>query len=147
MSEKPHIMAIRRADFLTPLAPLDGELIRGFPAGKPLRVVITQPRRSSPQNRLYWSLLGLIAENLDQDVTSEALHEWFKMRLGVTHEIRLRSGEINLVTGSTAFDAMPHDEFTAYMQRVKHLLETQLIPRAESEAFVREAQLMLGAPA
>lgn len=142
--EKPIIMGIRRADFLTPMTPLDAELIREFPAAKPLRLTITQPNRSSAQNRLYWSLMRLIAENLDQDVTKEALHEWFKMRLGVTQEIKLRSGVIETVTGSTAFDAMPHGEFTAYMQRVKHLLEAQLIPRADGGAFEREARLMLG---
>lgn len=143
-SERARIMAIRRGDFLTPLAPLDGELIRAFPGGKPLRVEIAQPRRSGKQNRLYWSLLRLVADNLDQDVTKDALHEWFKLRLGITHDIILRSGEVNTVAGSTAFDNMEHAEFTAYMQRVKDLIVTQLIPRVNGDAMEREARLMLG---
>lgn len=143
-SERPKIIAIRRADFLTPCAPLDGELIREYPANKPLRLTITVQGRSSPQNRLYWSLLRLVAENLDQDVSKDALHEWFKLRLGITEEIKLRSGEINIVAGSTAFDSLSHAEFTAYMQRVKDLITTQLIPRVNSDAMEREARLMLG---
>lgn len=143
-SEKPHVIVVRRADFLTPYAPLDGELVRAYPAGKPLKLTITQPGRSSPQNRLYWSLLRLLVDNMDQELTPDILHEWFKMRLGVTHEVRLRSGEINTVTGSTAFDKLTHEEFTAYMGRVKRLVTEQLIPRADSEAFVREATLMIG---
>lgn len=143
-SEKPHITAIRRGDFLQPYAPLDSELIRALPANKPLKVVATQPRRSSPQNRLYWALLNLIAENLDQDVEPETLHEWFKLRLGVTREIKLRSGEIQTVTASTAFDAMPHPEFTAYMAGVKRLVVDHLIPRANCAAFEREALAMIG---
>lgn len=143
-SEKPHIMCVRRGDFLQPLAPLDSELIRSHPAGKPLKVQITQPRRSSPQNRLYWALLGLIAENLDQDVEPETLHEWFKLRLGVTREVLLRSGEVQTVTASTAFDSMPHQEFTAYMAGVKRLVVEHLIPRANCAAFEREALAMIG---
>lgn len=147
MAEKPSIMAVRRGDFLQAYAPLDSELIRALPANKPLKVAVTQPRRSSPQNRLYWSLLNLIAANLDQDVTPETLHEWFKLRLGVTHEIRLRSGEVQTVTASTAFDAMPHAEFTAYMTGVKKLVLEHLIPRADCAAFEREALAMIGEPA
>lgn len=147
MSEKPAIMAVRRGDFLQAYAPLDSELIRALPAGKPLKVAVTQPRRSSPQNRLYRALLGLIADNMDQDVTPDALHEWFKMRLGVTSEIKLRSGEIQTVTRSVAFDKMDHAEFTAFLTGVKRLVTTQLIPRADCAAFEREAMAMIGEPA
>lgn len=141
--ERPIPHVIRRGGFLSGATPLDDLLIRELPSGVPLKAKITKPRRSVEQNRFYWVLLGLIAENLDQDVSPETLHEWLKLRLGVTKELRLRSGEVVTVTGSTAFDKMEHHEFTAFMDRVKTLIETQLIPRSDSEAFVREAQLML----
>lgn len=147
MSDKPHIMAVRRGDFLQPFAPLDSDLMRALPAGKPLKLTVTQPRRSNPQNRLYWSLLRLVADNMDQEVTPDALHEWFKMRLGLVETIRLRSGEVAIVTKSAAFDSMDHGEFTAFFAGVKRLVTEQLIPRANSEAFVREAMAMIGEPA
>ena len=73
-----------------------------------------------------------------------ALHEWFKLRLGIVEHIRLRSGEIETVAGSTAFDNLSHAEFTGYMQKVKALVRDQLIPRINSDALEREARAMLG---
>lgn len=144
MSEKPAIMAMRRGEFLMPLAPIDGERIRDLPAGKPLKVTVTQPRRSNPQLRLYWSLLGLVCKNLDQDIEPEHLHDWLKLKLGLTAPIRKRNGEIDYVPRSIAFDKMAHGEFTAYFDRVKALISEQLIPGINSQALEREARAMLG---
>lgn len=144
MSEQPSILVVRRSGFLQAASPLDEELIRALPAGKPLKLKITQPRRSVPQQRLYWAFVSLVAENLDQEVTAETLHAWFKLRCGVAKEIKLRSGEIISVPGSTAFDKMEHADFTAYFQQVKDLVVGHLIPRADCEAFEREALAMIG---
>lgn len=123
---------------------MDGERIRALPAGKALRVDVRQPRRSSPQNRLYWSLLGVVCENLDQPLEPEHLHDWLKLKLGLTVPVRKRNGEIDYVPKSVAFDKMPHDEFTAYFAKVKDLIVTQLIPGLNSAALEREARAMLG---
>lgn len=144
MSDRPPILVQRRGDFLVPQAPVDGERIRELPAGKALKATITQPRRSSPQNRLYWSLLGIVCENLDQDVQPEHLHDWLKLKLGLTTPIRQRNGEVVHVPRSIAFDKMEHGEFTAYFDRVKTLIVTQLIPGLNSAALESEARAMLG---
>lgn len=144
MSEKPPILVQRRGDFLVPQAPFDGERIRDLPAGKALRIEVRQPRRSNPQLRLYWSLLGIVCDNLDQNIKPEALHEWLKMRLGYVIEFKLRSGEIVQVPASIAFDKMEHAEFTAYFDAVKALLVQHIIPGVNSETLVREAAAMLG---
>lgn len=144
MTEKAPILVQRRGEFLVPQAPFDGECIRSLPAGKALAITVRQPRRSSRQNRLYRSLLGIVAENLDQDVTADDLHEWMKMRLGLTSEVQQRNGEIVRVTKSVAFDKMEHAEFTAYFDRAKRLVTEHLIPGLNSEALEREARAMLG---
>lgn len=143
-SDRPPIMVQRRGEFLVPQAPVDGERIRDLPAGKALKVTVSQPRRSSPQNRLYWSLLGVVCENLDQDVEPEALHAWLKVKLGVVTPLILRSGEIAYVPASIAFDKMEHQQFTAYFDRVKALIVEHLIPGLGSEVLEREARAMLG---
>jgi hypothetical protein len=143
-SERPPIMVQRRGEFLVPQAPVDGERIRDLPAGKALKVTVSQPRRSSAQNRLYWSLLGVVCENLDQDIEPEALHAWLKVKLGVVTPLILRSGEIAYVPGSIAFDKMEHPAFTAYFDRVKALITEHLIPGLNSAALEREAYAMLG---
>ncbi len=143
-SEKPNILVVRRSGFLQAASPLDEEMLRALPAGVPLKIKVTQPRRSVPQHRLYWGFISLVAENLDQDVSPDTLHEWFKIRCGVVREIRLRSGEIVTVAGSTAFDKMEHADFNAYFMQVKDLVVNHLIPRADCEAFEREALSMIG---
>ncbi len=144
MSDKPPILVMRRGEFLIPCGPIDGERIRDLPAGKPLRIEVRQPKRSNPQIRLYWALLGVVCENLDQNIKPETLHEWLKMRLGMTAEVRLRSGEVQEVPRSVAFDKLEHAEFTAYFDRVKALLVSQIIPGVKSEVLEREALAMLG---
>lgn len=144
---KPPIFVVRRGDFLTPSAPLDGELIRAFPASKPLRAQLTMPRRSSPQNRLYRALLGLVCDNLEQDISPDSLHQWLKLRLHLTHEIRLRNGEVIEVTKSVAFDSMEQPEFNAYFNAATDLIVRQLLPGLSKPALEREARLMLGEPA
>lgn len=138
------ILLVRTGEFLRPAAPIDGEMLRALPAGKPLKATITQPRRSSPQNRLYRSLLQVVVDNLDQPVTADDLHEWLKMRLGVTAEVRERSGAVRTVTRSVAFDKMEHGEFTQYFDRAKTLICQHLIPGLNSAALERQAREMLG---
>jgi hypothetical protein len=136
-------MVIRRGTFLVPEAPIDGELIEAFPAGKPLRLSITQPR-SIPQMRLYWSMLRLVADNLDSTVTTEALHNWIKMRCGVSAAIPLRNGETDYVPGSIAFDKMDQDQFQAFMDRALDLIVGHLIPGLAKPTLEAEARAMLG---
>jgi low temperature requirement protein LtrA len=143
-SEKPPILVVRRSGFLQAASPLDEEMIRALPAGVNLKIKVTQPRRSVPQHRLYWAFISLVAENLDQDVSPDTLHEWFKLRCGVVKEIRLRNGEIITVPGSTSFDKMEHADFNLYFTQVKDLVINHLIPRADCEAFEREALNMIG---
>jgi hypothetical protein len=144
MSERPPILVQRRGEFLIPQAPVDGERIRDLPAGKALKVVVSQPRRSNPQLRLYWSLLGIVCENLDQPLQPEDLHEWLKIKLGHVTHVRQRNGEIVGVPKSIAFDKMEHGEFTVYFDRVKALIVEHLIPGLNSATLEREARAMLG---
>lgn len=129
-----------------PDAPIDGERLDAFPTGKKLRVAVTQPR-SVPQLRLYWSMLHLVADNMSTEITSEALHEWIKMRCGVSVAIPLRNGQTDHVPGSIAFDKMDQDQFGRFFDRAADLIVTHLIPGLGKPALMREANLMLGVAA
>lgn len=146
MSERPPIAMVRRGHFLAPYATADALELEALPSGVPLKVRVSRGR-SAPQLRLYWALLGKVAENLDQDVTPEDLHEWLKLKLGYVRPIRLRNGQIAEVARSVAFDKMGHADFTAYMTAVKALLTEHIIPGVGSDVLEREARAMLGEPA
>lgn len=141
--ERPPIFVQRRGAFLVPQAPIDGELLEAYPAGKPLRVAVTQPR-SVPQLRLYWSMLRLVADNMESEVTTEALHNWVKMRCGVSAAIPLRSGAVDYVPGSVAFDKMDQDTFARFFDRAVTLIVEHLIPGLGKSELEREARIMLG---
>ncbi|HYE38258.1 hypothetical protein [Methylocaldum sp.] len=134
---------VRRGSFLAPVAPLDSDQLSKLPVGKPLAVRVTRAR-SVPQLRLYWSMLGLVAENLDQPITDDDLHEWVKGKLGYAAPVKQRNGEVVNVTRSIAFDKMDQQSFQAFFDKAKALLVEHIIPGLESEALEREARAMLG---
>lgn len=143
MSEAPPILMTRRNNGLAPMSLFDSERLDKFPFDKALKVRVSRGR-SSKQLRLYWGALGKVADNLDQDVTDDDLHEWIKVKLGYVKPIRLRSGEIAEVAASIALDKMEQPEFNKFFDSVKALLLEHIIPGIEMRRLLREVLKMLG---
>ena len=143
--ERPPIFMVRRGTFLMPESPIDGDLIEQYPAMKRLRVSLTQPR-SVPHLRLYFAVLKLVAANMETTVTPEALHEWVKVKCGVSVMIPLRSGAVDVVPGSIAFDKMDQDQFNRFFDSAMGLIVEHLIPGLSRRALEAEARAMLGWP-
>lgn len=137
------LLMARRGPYLAPWGPMDAGGVEVLPHGKPLKVKVTRAR-SVPQHRLYWSMLNLVADNMDTPVTADALHEWIKLRCGVSIMIPLRSGKIDVVPGSIAFDKMEQTEFQQFFDKAKTLIVEHLIPGLGIAALESEARLMLG---
>lgn len=129
--------------YLQPRTPFDAARLAEYPRGKALSVRISQ-KRSLPQHRLYWALLQLVCENLDTPVTEEALHEWVKLKCGVTAAIPLKSGKVDIVPGSISFENMEQPEFQKFLDRAKALLVEHIIPGVGGETLEREARAILG---
>jgi hypothetical protein len=91
-------------------------------------------------------MLSKVVENLGTPIAKEALHEWVKLRCGVVAFIPLKSGAVDQVAGSTAFDAMDQTEFNAFFEKAADLLCEHIIPGLGKADLVREARLMLGWP-
>lgn len=140
--EKPPIFMYRRGTMLHPQGALDSETVMNLPAGKPLRVRITNPR-NVPQHRLYWAMLALVCDNLDQPLQPEALHAWIKIRLGYSITIPTKSG-VEVVPGSIAFDKMGQPEFQAFFRQAVDLVAGQIIPGISKPKLEAEARAMLG---
>lgn len=144
MTERPALLMERKGSFLIAHAPFDSELLAEYPQHTPFKVDIKRARRSLQHNRLYFSMLKLVTENLDQPVTKEALHEWIKLRTGVTAAIPLKSGKVDIVAGSTAFDSMDQAAFNAFFEQAVALILEHIIPGLGAPELEREARLMLG---
>ena len=112
------IYVIRHGSRLMPHSELDEEAIRALPTEFE---IVPKLKRSSPQLRLYWALMKTMTENLDQPISKETLSQWFKMRCGLTEEIKLRNGDILTFPSSVAFSNLPQDQFNDYFNKVKDL--------------------------
>ena len=104
-----------------PHSELDEEAIRALPTEFE---IVPKLKRSSPQLRLYWALMQTMTENLDQPISKETLSQWFKMRCGLTEEIKLRNGDILTFPSSVAFSNLPQDQFNEYFRKVKDLAQS-----------------------
>lgn len=126
------------------LYPVDGvaeEEVRQLPAHVELRADVVQPtRRSLPQLRLYWAVLQLVAERMNNagraPIDKRTLHQWVKLKCGYVDDIVLRTGEIVEVPGSVALDRMDQDEFNRFFEKAMAAITAALtqVGRAELAA-------------
>jgi len=133
---------VRRGSSLIPLDDMAAQEIEALPGKKVIRVRVTAAR-SVPQHRLYWSMLKLVVQNLDQPTTEKTLHKWIKLRLGVVEPIRLKSGKIIELPGSIAFEKMTQAEFDQFFRQAADLIVEHIIPGLGREDLIREARAMI----
>jgi hypothetical protein len=144
MSDEAPLMMVRRGSFLAPYTPFDSEQLEGFPAGRAMRVKLTQPR-SVPHHRLYWAMLNKVCENLDT-IPPKTLHGLVKLRCGYAIEVRTKSG-VERIPGSIAFDKMTAPEFREFFERAVTFICEQVLPGLRSADLKREIEQMLGVAA
>lgn len=136
-------MMVRRGLALYPLDGLAQAEIEALPQCKPLNTTVTRAR-SVKQHRLYWAMLKIVAENTDQGLNKDDLHEWMKLRLGYSKPVLQRNGEIVYVPGSIAFEEMDQTEFDGFFRKAVDMITEHIIPGLGSAALAREARLLLG---
>ncbi|TYO65422.1 hypothetical protein FXV83_15920 [Bradyrhizobium hipponense] len=120
-------------------APYDEKMLERFPIDVPLRIQLAQPR-SGPRHRLYRVILRIVVENTDKFSTEDALHKTLLVGCGVVEPVISPDAEIIMCPSSTAFDAMPEDEFKAYFDRAMEIITTIIIPGLDLEELMKEAR-------
>lgn len=80
--------------------------------------------RNVDQFRLFWALMGLVAEQTD--TTKEAVKEWLMKKIGYVDMLWLPDGSIALKAQSIAFESMEQAKFAELFQaaipRISELL-------------------------
>lgn len=140
--ERPPILMFRRGSQLHPVGALDTESVMNLPVGKPLRVKVTMARNAG-QHRLYFAMLQLICDNMDQPINRDHLHEWVKIKLGYAVTIKSKSG-VQIIPGSIAWDKMDQPAFAEYFRKAVDLVCAEMIPGIGKQALINEARAMLG---
>jgi hypothetical protein len=106
---------------LSPVSAFDAERLASLAVGAEFNVT-ERSRRSVPQHRLYWEMLGRVVENMDEWPTSSHLHRALKQSLGYVTVNYDLSGKPFIEVDSTAFDAMTQSEFQVYFQKATEAL-------------------------
>lgn len=100
--------------------------LRSIPEGGTIIGDLKRSPRNVRRHKLYWKILDIAAENLadrvDGPLDSNLLHELVKQRLGLGEWVTLPSGDRLFKADSTAFHAMPENEFVQHFDRVNGLL-------------------------
>lgn len=114
--------------------------------GELVTVEVKRPRNAA-HHRLYWALISLVWENLDQEryPSAEDLHAAVKIAAGLRTRIVLPSGEIGFIPGSIAFHKMSQADFDAFYNTVCDLMSKHFLPGVTSDELKREVQQMIGA--
>lgn len=112
--KQPPPIVRRTARGLSPVTAHDAEAIMSDALGAEYDLV-KRSRRSSPQLRLYWVMLGRVVRATGKWPTAEHLHDDLKLACGYRKQIvDWETGEIAVATDSVAFNAMSPDEFRTY---------------------------------
>src|SRR5689334_10736120 len=106
---------------LVPHAPHDEKMLERYPQDVPLRIQLAQPR-SGPRHRLYRVILRIVVENTEKFSTEDALHKTLLVGCGVVEPVITPEADIIMCPSSTAFDAMPEDEFKAYFDKAMEII-------------------------
>lgn len=124
---------------LEPVAAFDAERLMRYGSGAIVEVSIKQ-RRSSPHNRLYWSVLAKVVENTEEWASSEVLHDALKVHLGYTERMKTIDGRFVWRASSTAFENMPQDEFRVFFDRAMAAISEFVLPGVDPLALAQEAE-------
>lgn len=131
-------------DCLVPADEESAERMGKVPLGEVAEIKFIKAR-SAPQNRLYWGVLNHVAGATEWE-SAETLHECLKVRLGYFQTGKTPAGKLVVIPRSTAFEAMPHEEFCDYMKKAIDLICMEVLGGYDSARLVREVEAMLGLP-
>jgi hypothetical protein len=137
---KSQWILVRKVDgVLVPHAPYDVTMFERIPDNTVVRAQFAQPR-SGPRHRLYRVILRIVVSNSDKFTTEDALHKSLLVGCGVVEPVITPEAEIIMCPSSTAFDAMPEDEFKAYFDRAMEIITSIIIPGLDLDELMKEAR-------
>lgn len=111
---------------LSPATAADFELLDGDPIGTEYDLV-RRNKRSWPQLKLYWLILGRVVKATEKWPNAEKLHTDIKWCLGyVEKSVSPLTGEVRYEVDSAALDKMDEPTFCAFMDQAMGMLADRL---------------------
>jgi hypothetical protein len=100
---------------------IDAETLAQYAFGSEVEVTFRK-RRSGPQQRLYWKVLGEVVKATDKWPSATHLHDDLKISLGYWQKLVTMSGQVTYRADSTAFPKMDGQEFKVFFDRAMKLI-------------------------
>lgn len=123
MKDMPPIILRRTKHGLEAVNQIDAETLDEIPTGQDVEVVFKK-RRSGPQQRLYWKVLGEVVKATEKWANANKLHDEIKFSLGYVERCVSLTGAIYFRADSTAFAKMDGQEFKVFFDRAMKLIAT-----------------------
>jgi hypothetical protein len=138
-------LASRYLNSLRPTDEAGEDALRKIGNGELVQVEIKKPRNIR-HHRLFWALMTVVWQNLDQDryPTVEDLAAAIKIAAGLRTRIELPNGDVGFIPGSIAFHKMDQTEFSEFYERVCDLIAKHFLPGVTSEELKGEVEIMVG---
>lgn len=142
------VLCQKQLGALRPVDDAGREAFQKLGSGELVMVEMKRPRNIR-HHRLYWALIGLVWQNIDQEryPTADDLHAAIKIAAGLRTRIVLPDGTVGFIPGSIAFHKMEQAAFNAFFDRVCDLVAAHFLPGVTSEELRAEVQQMIGAAA
>lgn len=99
------------------------DYLRSLPNGKPYDVSIKlhREKRSNPQNAWYWTIVGIVARETQND--KEAIHKFFAKKF-IGYDVKEIGGEKVAIVRSTT--ALNTEEFSTFLSQVESFCAGEL---------------------
>jgi hypothetical protein len=141
-------VVMRRAGrALVPAEDEAAEMIAKMPEGKDVVVEVRQARNPK-QHRLYWALMGLLADNVEWIPHKDAASTLVKI---ATHEVDMiidgRTGEITYVPRSINWESMDGARFGRFLDRVLYVICSRWLVGNDVEELRQRVYEMIDGPA
>ena len=121
MKDEAPILLRKTRHGLEAMDAVDAETLEQFAIGETVEVTFRK-RRSGPQHRLYWKVLGVVVKATDKWPSTAHLHDDVKVSLGYWEKQITMSGQITYRASSTAFSKMDGAEFKVFFDRAMKLI-------------------------
>lgn len=127
---------------LQPANPLSEAWVNAIPIGRLVNLEKPTLSRSGKFNRLWWSMMTRIANNLPGNPTPENVCEVIKIRTGHVKKIGTKSGIVDIPL-SISFSKMSRDEWNAFFDRAVKCICEEVLPGLDRDDLTREINEMI----
>lgn len=138
-------LAAKNLGSLRPVDEVGEDALQRIGQGELVQVEVKKPRNIF-HHRLFWALMTVVWQNLDQAryPTVEDLAAAIKIAAGLRTRIELPNGEVGFIPGSIAFHKMDQTEFSEFYEKVCDLIAKHFLPGVTSDELKGEVEIMVG---